>query len=107
MKARLTILKFVIVFGQSLFTWTSANPAQSFAGDLGNGATNYNPNGIPSSKTGPDANNIFGDIIEWNGTPGNANLMITANTGQTGGSGNPVGLRFHLTSAQTGSVKSQ
>jgi fibronectin-binding autotransporter adhesin len=87
---------------QTTFTWTNQNPALSTTGDLGL-ATNWNPNAVPSSQTGPDVNGVFGDIIEWSGAT-SGNLLISANTGQTGGSGNPVGLRFHLTSSQTGLV---
>src|SRR5260370_861094 len=88
---------------QTTYTWTNQIPAQAFVGDLGL-ATNYSPNLVPSSQTGPDANGVFGDIIEWSGAT-TGKLMLTANQGQTGGSGNPVGLRLHLTSAQTGSVQ--
>src|SRR6185436_13668855 len=112
MKTRLSMHKLLIiwstslatsaVFGQTTFTWINQTPALSMTGDLGL-ANNYSPNGIPSSQTGPDVNGVFGDIIEFSGAT-TGNLSLTANTGQTGGSGNPVGLRIHLTSAQTGSV---
>src|SRR5215831_10844471 len=112
MKTRSIIQKCIIslfsslavtsALSQTTYTWTNQNPALSTVGDLGL-ATNWNPNAVPSSQTGPDVNGVFGDILEWSGAT-TGNVSLTANSGQTGASGSAVGLRIHLTSAQTGSV---
>src|SRR6267142_762543 len=106
MKTRSKILRSIIALisalavtsalSQTTYTWTNQTPALSTTGDLGL-ATNWNPNAVPSSQTGPDVNGVYGDIMEWSGAT-TGNVSLTANTGQTGASGSPVGLRIHLTS---------
>jgi autotransporter-associated beta strand protein len=112
MKTRSKILRSIIALisalavtsalSQTTYTWTNQTPALSTTGDLGL-ATNWNPNAVPSSQAGPDVNGVYGDIMEWSGAT-TGNVSLTANNGQTGASGSPVGLRIHLTSSQTGSV---
>src|SRR6516165_10685398 len=103
MKTRSNILRSIIALFSSLavtsalsqttYTWTNQNPALSTVGDLGL-ATNWNPNAVPSPTVGPDVNGIYGDVLEWSGAT-TGNVSLTANSGQTGFSGNPVGLRLH------------
>ena len=96
-------------FGQPFtFTWTNQNPANTLAGDLST-AANWspspgNPVAVPNPNAGPDINGLYGDEVVWDGQTAGP-LSITANTGQLGGSGPPVGLRFHLTANQTSPVQ--
>jgi fibronectin-binding autotransporter adhesin len=107
MKTKLTILLVALcgvfattsVFGQTTYVWTN-----QAGGDIAT-AANWDPNGVPSPTTGPDAETgtIYGDEMLFDGRT-TGDLSLTANTGQTGFSGSAWGLRFHLTSNQTKAV---
>jgi autotransporter-associated beta strand protein len=126
MKARLSTLKLfkrlvvlcniaatTAVFAQTTYVWTNQNPALLTSGDLNRGA-NWVIVGTPAANR--DANGIprpdFTDGITWGDemlfdgrTIGP--LVATQNGGSQangGGSGQPYGLRVHLTSNQTNSV---
>src|SRR5690349_21616828 len=103
MKTKLTLLKPLLilcatvatapVFGQTPYVWTNQNPQLSVAGDFDQ-ATNWTPNAVPQSNTGPDANNVYGDIAVFDGrTTGPLTLTdIDSNAG--GGSPNPLGIHI-------------
>jgi len=112
MKTTLTSLVLILfttlamspVFGQTTYVWT--NQLNTPTADL-IGSTNWNPNGSPTSQSGPDANGVYGDEMQFNGQTTNG-LAVTGNGGGVmgagAGSGTPYGLRVHLTSAQPNSV---
>ena len=115
-KTRLPILKLLLllcsalamtsVFGQTTFVWTNQYAAHlAGAGDM-NQNTNWDPNGFPSSSSGPDVNNVFGDECMFDGRT-TGPLSVTESGGGLsggGGSGNPLGARTHLTANQTAPV---
>jgi autotransporter-associated beta strand protein len=109
MKTRLRILRLVIAlysafitkaaFGQTTYVWTNQYPAHLAAGDL-NQATNWSPNGVPTSSSGPDANGVYGDEMQFDGlTTGPLNVTEN-NTGLELPPQGPAGLRIHVTSNQ-------
>jgi autotransporter-associated beta strand protein len=116
MKSRLTLFKLLIilvstvatttVFGQTIYVWTNQNPTLATAGDL-NQATNWSPNGIPIPNVTDTV--TFGDEMQFNGQT-TGPLTVTQNGGTQvagGGSGQPYGLRIHLTASQTAPVTIQ
>lgn len=113
MRARLTMLRFLGVlfiafvttagFGQTTRLWTNQNPAHATgAGDLGT-AANWSPNGVPVPNNGPDGFGLYGDELLFDGAT-TGDLALTTDTGMTGASGSPWGLRVHLTANQTSAV---
>ena len=91
------------VFSQTTRVWTNQFPAHATGfGDLAT-ATNWSPNGLPSPTSGPDTNGVYGDELLFDGRT-TGDLSLTADTGMTGFSGIPNGLRIHLTSNQTNAV---
>ncbi|HXR04321.1 MAG TPA: autotransporter-associated beta strand repeat-containing protein, partial [Verrucomicrobiae bacterium] len=114
MKTKLTILFTVlgsafattVVFGQTTYVWTNQFPGHlAGVGDM-NQATNWSPNGVPNPMTGPDANGVCGDLMQFAGLT-TGPLSVTESGGTLGGGGGqnyPAGARIELTSAQTNSV---
>ena len=123
MKIRLRVLRLVVilcslfaataVFGQSTYVWTNQNPALLTTGDLNRGANwtnipplglNFDPGGVPR----PDFQDgiTWGDEMLFDGRT-TGPLLATQNGGSQAngaGSGQPYGLRVHLTANQTSSV---
>jgi fibronectin-binding autotransporter adhesin len=92
------------VFGQTTYVWTNQNPAHLVSGDFDQG-TNWAPNGVPQSNTGPDpVSGVYGDTAMFDGqTTGPLSLTdIDSNAG--GGSGNPLGIHIILSANQTNPV---
>lgn len=106
-------------FGQSSYIWTNQNPLLLNApngGDMNQGTNwmrngpaglNTDPNGVPR----PDFQDgvTWGDEMIFNGlTTGPLTVTQNGNSQANGaGSGQPYGLRIHLTSAQTAPVTIQ
>lgn len=87
----------------SVFTWT--NQAGGDIATAANWTNSAGANGVPSPTSGPDLSDptLYGDEMLFDGVTTGA-LALTANTGQSGFSGQNWGLRIHLTSNQTAAV---
>jgi autotransporter-associated beta strand protein len=104
------------VFGQTTWVFTNQHPTLDVTtGDLGL-STNWNNlssgvggNGVPIPNVMDASATIFGDEMLFDGQTTGA-LAVTQNGGAQvagGGSGQPYGLRVHLTPNQTSSVTIQ
>lgn len=114
MKTRVRLLKSLLAvcgltaltsaFGQvNVFTWT--NQAGGDIATAANWTNAAGANGVPSPTSGPDVIDatLYGDEMLFDGVTTGA-MALTANTGQSGFSGQNWGLRIHMSSNQTAAV---